>query len=75
VTLDTVVDAGAVTLVGGDVNGDQAIDIRDVSYVAYHFDQYDPQADVNGDGVVDILDLTLVAGNFGQVGPTAWTLP
>jgi hypothetical protein len=75
VTLDTVVDAGAITLLGGDVNGDQAIDIRDISYVAYHFEQEDAQADVNGDGQVDILDLSLVAGNFGQVGPTVWTVP
>jgi hypothetical protein len=75
VTLSTMVDAGSVILLGGDVNGDQRIDIRDISYVAYHFDQPDATADINGDGQVDILDLTLVAGNFGQVGPTLWSVP
>jgi hypothetical protein len=71
-TVDSVVDLGEVTLVGGDVNGDDQIDVRDLTYVAWHFDEAHSQADVNGDGKVDILDLTLTAGNFGQVGPIAW---
>ena len=71
-TMDSIVDVGQVTLLGGDVNGDNRIDGRDLSYVAWHFDEDDPQADVNGDGEIDILDLSLVAGNFGQVGPSNW---
>ena len=69
-----VIDIGTVTLLGGDVNGDDRVDIRDLSYVAWHFDEYDEKADINQDGQVDILDLTLTAGNFGQVGPTVWTV-
>ncbi len=72
ITVDSVVDVGEVTLYGGDVNGDNRIDIRDLSYVAWHFDEYDAKADINGDGQVDILDLTLTAGNFGKTGPTVW---
>lgn len=72
VTVDSIVDVGRVTLQGGDVNGDNEVDIRDLAYVAWHFDKYDDKADINGDGQVDILDLTLTAGNFGETGPTLW---
>ena len=75
VTVGSVVDLGEVTLLGGDVNGDDRIDIRDVSYIAFHFGQVDTQGDTNRDGRVDILDLTLTAGNFGKTGPTVWQLP
>jgi hypothetical protein len=57
------------------VNGDNRVDVRDLSYVAWRFGGADAQADINDDGVVDILDLTMTAGNFGQVGPTTWTVP
>jgi hypothetical protein len=67
-----VVDIGQITLLGGDVNGDNRIDVRDVAFVAYHMNGYDAMADLNHDGQVDILDLTLAAGNFGQIGPTIW---
>jgi hypothetical protein len=72
VTVGSVVDVGKITLYGGDATGDDVVDIRDLSYVAYHFDRYDASADVNGDGVVDIFDLSLTAGNFGQRGPIPW---
>lgn len=61
-----------VTLLGGDVNNDGRVDVRDLSFVAWHFEQYDPAADINGDGQVDILDLTITASNYGQQGPTPW---
>ena len=75
VTMDGIVDAGSVTLLGGDANGDNRIDIRDLSFIAWHFDKYDPAADINKDGVVDISDLTLAASNSGHVGPTTWSVP
>lgn len=74
-TVGSLVDVGEVTLFGGDVNGDEVIDIRDLSFVAWSFDEYDPLADINQDGQVDILDLTLTAGNFGRSGPTTWQIP
>ena len=67
-----MVDVGEIVLLGGDVNGDDCIDVRDLSLVAWHLDDDDPQADINGDGDVDILDLSLLATNFGQVGPSSW---
>jgi hypothetical protein len=73
-TVDAVVDLGEITLIGGDVNGDNEIDVRDLSYVAWHFDERDPKADINGDGIVDIFDLSLIAGNFGRTGPVEWNV-
>ena len=73
-TVGSELDLSEVTLLGGDVNRDNWIDIRDLSYVAYHLDEPDVQSDINGDGKVDILDLTLIAGNFGTMGPTTWPI-
>lgn len=71
-TVGSVIDVGEVLLYGGDVNGDNQIDIRDITYVAWHFSDSDPLADLNGDGEVDILDLSLTAANYGRSGPTPW---
>ena len=71
-TTGAIVDVGEIVLLGGDVNGDDSIDVRDLSFVAWHLDDDDPQADINGDGDVDILDLSLLATNFGEVGPSSW---
>lgn len=73
-TVGSEIELEPVTLLGGDVNGDNRIDIRDLSYVAYHLDAPDAQSDVNGDAQVDILDLTMIAGNFGTTGPTTWPI-
>lgn len=72
VTLGHSATIAPVTLLGGDVNNDGRVDVRDLSFVAWHFEQYDPAADINGDGQVDILDLTITASNYGQQGPTPW---
>jgi hypothetical protein len=61
-----------IRLLGGDVNGDNAIDILDVAYIGYRFGGTDSSADVTGDGEVNILDLTVTAANFGRVGPISW---
>jgi hypothetical protein len=74
VTVGSTIELAEVMLYGGDATGDDRIDIRDLSFVAWHFDSGDARADLNGDGQVDILDLSLVAGNFGRVGPTEWRL-
>ncbi len=66
-------DVGTITLPGGDVTGDNVINIFDLALVASQYGGGDPLADVNGDGVVNIFDLALVANNFGKTGPvTTW---
>ena len=48
-----------------DVNGDDQIDLLDLTLVAQNFGQTNSQADINNDGTVDILDLLAVAQNLG----------
>jgi hypothetical protein len=64
---------GTITLLGGDVNEDDKINIFDLAYIASRYKGTDLTADVNGDGLVDILDLTITGGNYGKTGPlTVW---
>jgi hypothetical protein len=65
----------AVTLVAGDLNRDQLIDIRDLTRCAGVFGSADPGADINGDGVVNLFDLVLIGINFGRAGPVELTCP
>jgi hypothetical protein len=67
-----VVDLGPTTLYGGEVTGDNLIDILDLAYMGARFHGDDLSADINGDGIVDILDLVLSAANYMMTGPTAW---
>jgi murein DD-endopeptidase MepM/ murein hydrolase activator NlpD len=67
------VDLCTVTLLGGDVNGDDLIDILDLAYVGGRFSSNDSRADINGDGNVNIFDLTIVGGNFKKSAPSPWT--
>ena len=64
-----------VTLVAGDLNRDQRIDILDLTRCAGAFGTADPDADINDDGVVNLFDLVLIGANFGQVGPVVVTCP
>jgi hypothetical protein len=61
-------------LIGGDVDGDGAVTIADVSAVAGDFGLVPTHGptDLNGNGVVDIGDVSMVAANFGLSGPTPW---
>jgi hypothetical protein len=71
VTTGNTLDLGNVTLLGGDCNNDDKINILDAAIVAYVFalanvdPGFDSKADINGDGVVDIYDLVMVGNNFG----------
>ena len=49
-----------------DVTGDGVVNILDLTFVASHFGESNPEADVNGDGIVNILDLVLIAQNFSS---------
>jgi hypothetical protein len=55
----STVEIGILSTVGGDVNGDRRVNMRDIAIVAYSFsstpvtERWNPIADVNGDNKVD----------------------
>ncbi len=57
-----------VTLVGGDVNADNTIDIIDLGKLlnAYNSSS-DLSADINGDGAIDVIDLGKLLNNYNAV--------
>ena len=74
VTFIAVATAPAARL-AADVNGDGAVNIRDLVMVASRLGQAGQNsADVNDDGVVNIQDLVFVAGELGAdaAAPAAW---
>jgi hypothetical protein len=82
-----VISAGTTTLRGGDVNGDNVINILDIGSIIGKFGQKasgvgsstpancnvtDDPADINDDGLVNISDLAIAAGNWQNSGPKPW---
>ena len=74
---DLSADGGllAFTLVEGDFNGDNVIDIEDYSAVTSSIGQNTDdlpaglqEVDFNEDGIIDISDYNLVLANFGLLG-------
>ena len=66
-TTDALTELLDVTLLAGDINGDDIIDITDATAIGTAFGSIDQQvADLNDDGEVDVLDLILMAANYGQ---------
>jgi hypothetical protein len=60
---------GAVTLLGGDMTGDNRIDIFDLALIGSRYGTSDPAADLTMDGLVNIIDLVITASNYGRTGP------
>ncbi len=64
------------TVVAGDANNDEIIDVLDFSILASTYATsftdlgWDPRADFNNSGAIDILDFSLLASNFGRSGRT-----
>jgi hypothetical protein len=62
------------TLLPGDINNDNKINITDLGLLADSFNKsswqagYNPNADLNGDNGVNIIDLGLLADSFGKQG-------
>lgn len=57
------------TLLAGDLNDDDVIDILDLTFCAAEFGALTPDADVNANGIVDIYDLVLIGKNFKLASP------
>ena len=62
-----------VTLLAGDIDGNDVIDQFDAMTIGMSYNGADPDAaDLNSDGVVNVLDLELLAANYRLTGPIAW---
>jgi hypothetical protein len=77
ITVNGVVSGLDATLLPGDLNGDNVINLADFSLfaAAYGSDptspNWNPNADLNCDGSVDISDFALLAQNYGLTGDPA----
>lgn len=77
---ETALDNNAFTVevrmnIRGDLNGDDKVDMKDVSYIARRFrclpddPLWDSVADINTDGKIDMKDISIVARHFGEHYP------
>lgn len=63
-----------VSLVNGDINGDNVVSLSDFSALRTAFNSspsdpnWNPDADLNGDGVVSLADFSILRNNFNQQG-------
>lgn len=65
----------AVTLLGGDMDGDDDVDLLDLVPVAAAYGQCpapEAQLDLTQDGCLNLLDLVMLGGNYGRKGPLPW---
>jgi hypothetical protein len=64
----------SASLLPGDINGDNVVNIEDFNLLAAAFGSdpssanWNTDADLNCDGVVDIIDFSLLAENYGEAG-------
>ena len=64
-----------VTLLGGDIDGNDVIDQFDVLTIGMNYDAASPTAaDLNNDGVINLLDLEILARNYRMTGPIVWEI-
>lgn len=62
-----------VTLLAGDIDGNNVIDQFDAMTIGMSYNGSDPAAaDLNNDGVINVLDLELLAANYRLTGPINW---
>lgn len=68
------VSVPTVTLLGGDANGDDSVDVLDLDLLVQSFDtlagdpNHIPGTDFNYDNSTDVLDLDILVRNFDQAG-------
>ncbi|MFF3024449.1 S8 family serine peptidase [Gottfriedia sp. NPDC057948] len=63
------------TLLGGDVNGDDVIDVLDALYIQTYWGTNKRSADINYDGTIDAKDLAFVEKNYLMQNPSVQTAP
>jgi murein DD-endopeptidase MepM/ murein hydrolase activator NlpD len=63
----------ALTLLAGDIDGNDVIDQFDALTIGMGYNATTPsEADLNSDGVINVLDLELLADNYRKSAPQAW---
>ncbi|NWF64666.1 MAG: carboxypeptidase regulatory-like domain-containing protein [Chloroflexi bacterium] len=63
----------SVTLLAGDIDGNDVIDQFDALTIGINYNLDAPAAaDLNNDGTINVLDLELLAANYRLTGPLAW---
>ena len=69
----TTTTQSTVTLLAGDIDGNDVIDQFDAMTIGMSYNGTDPAAaDLNNDGVINVLDLELLAANYRLTGPINW---
>jgi hypothetical protein len=64
---------GSVSLLAGDIDGNNVIDQYDALTIGMSYNSATPDAaDLNNDGIINILDLQLLAENFRKSGALDW---
>lgn len=69
-----LIQAGTITMLSGDANGDNSVDVLDIDVLIQSFDltasdpNFIPGADFNGDNSVDVLDIDLLIQSFDMLG-------
>jgi len=62
-----------VTLLAGDIDGNNVIDQFDALTIGMNYNGTSPSAaDLNNDGIINVLDLEALAGNYRVTGPISW---
>ena len=62
-----------VTLMAGDIDGNDVIDQFDALTIGINYNGVAPSAaDLNNDGTINVLDLEILALNYRQTGPQVW---
>jgi len=62
-----------ITLLAGDIDGNDVIDQFDALTIGMNYNTSTPTAaDLNDDGIINVLDLELLAKNYRETGPTDW---
>jgi murein DD-endopeptidase MepM/ murein hydrolase activator NlpD len=62
-----------VSLLAGDIDGNNVIDQFDALTIGMSYNTSLPAAaDLNNDGIIDVLDLELLARSYRKFGPQAW---
>jgi hypothetical protein len=62
-----------VTLLAGDIDGNNVIDQLDALTIGMNYNTATPAAaDLNNDGTINVLDLEVLAANYRATGPIVW---